>query len=211
MSDEDPDAVTVGAVTIPGSRRCISTNRTTGQRCKQAAVKGTTVCRFHGGAAPQVRAAAARRVAEQEVGEMVERLTEEMRQAPGGSLAAAIGLPVDNDTPAEALAKAAAAARGTVNVLRQVARDSADFDNPSYPVTVIVMRMLGEWEDRAARFAEMEGKLGVAVRTAGVAEGHLSISQVKQLRELSKDPVMAEQMASIAGMLRPILEGETAD
>jgi hypothetical protein len=49
------------------SKRCTATSRRTGQRCGLARIPGTTVCAKHGGAAPQVRAAAARRVAEQKV------------------------------------------------------------------------------------------------------------------------------------------------
>jgi hypothetical protein len=49
------------------SKRCTATSKRTGQRCGLARIPGTTVCAKHGGAAPQVRAAAARRVAEQKV------------------------------------------------------------------------------------------------------------------------------------------------
>jgi hypothetical protein len=49
------------------SKRCTATSNRTGQRCGLARIPGTTVCAKHGGAAPQVRAAAARRVAEQKV------------------------------------------------------------------------------------------------------------------------------------------------
>jgi hypothetical protein len=49
------------------SKRCSATSKRTGQRCGLARIPGTTVCAKHGGAAPQVRAAAARRVAEQKV------------------------------------------------------------------------------------------------------------------------------------------------
>jgi hypothetical protein len=49
------------------AKRCTATSKRTGQRCGLARIPGTTVCAKHGGAAPQVRAAAARRVAEQKV------------------------------------------------------------------------------------------------------------------------------------------------
>ena len=49
------------------SKRCTATSKRTGLRCGLARIPGTTVCAKHGGAAPQVRAAAARRVAEQKV------------------------------------------------------------------------------------------------------------------------------------------------
>jgi hypothetical protein len=44
--------------------RCAATARS-GERCRKQAIAGAHVCRFHGGAAPQVQAAARRRLAEQ--------------------------------------------------------------------------------------------------------------------------------------------------
>ena len=44
--------------------RCKATVRRTGEQCKSPAIKGGEVCRMHGGAARQVRAAAERRRAE---------------------------------------------------------------------------------------------------------------------------------------------------
>lgn len=44
-------------------RRCTAKARTTGDRCGNYAIVGGTVCRMHGGAAPQVRLAARARLA----------------------------------------------------------------------------------------------------------------------------------------------------
>lgn len=41
---------------------CKARAKSTGQRCTKKAIEGATVCRVHGGAAPQVRAAAAKRI-----------------------------------------------------------------------------------------------------------------------------------------------------
>jgi hypothetical protein len=46
-------------------KRCNGTNRA-GEPCRLPPITGGTVCRMHGGASPQARAAAARRVAEAE-------------------------------------------------------------------------------------------------------------------------------------------------
>jgi hypothetical protein len=56
------------------SKRCTATSKRTGRRCGLARIPGTTVCAKHGGAAPQVRAAAARRVAEQKVQKLAMKL-----------------------------------------------------------------------------------------------------------------------------------------
>lgn len=44
-------------------RRCTATARRTGERCRKSPIIGGTVCRSHGGAAPQVRRAAMARAA----------------------------------------------------------------------------------------------------------------------------------------------------
>ncbi len=54
MADRDPMAV----------RRCSARARSTGEQCRQPAIRGGTVCRYHGGAAPQVRRSAKQRLAE---------------------------------------------------------------------------------------------------------------------------------------------------
>lgn len=47
--------------------RCKATSKTTGKQCAKPAMKGGLVCRSHGGAAGQVKAAAARNITEQEI------------------------------------------------------------------------------------------------------------------------------------------------
>ena len=44
-------------------RQCTAKAKGTGQRCRQRPIRGGTVCHKHGGSAPQVKAAAARRLA----------------------------------------------------------------------------------------------------------------------------------------------------
>lgn len=46
------------------SRRCTATARSTGERCKRAAIKGGNVCSMHGGNAPQVQKKAQERLDE---------------------------------------------------------------------------------------------------------------------------------------------------
>ena len=44
------------------ARKCTATNKKTSLRCKQWAILGGTVCRYHGGNAPQVRRKAEERL-----------------------------------------------------------------------------------------------------------------------------------------------------
>lgn len=45
------------------ARRCTATSKGSGNRCQQPAIPGGWVCRYHGGAAPQVKQKAAERLA----------------------------------------------------------------------------------------------------------------------------------------------------
>ena len=47
-----------------GNPQCTARSKRSGERCQKAAMSGTNVCRNHGGAAPQVRAKAKRRLEE---------------------------------------------------------------------------------------------------------------------------------------------------
>ena len=59
--------------------RCTAHSKTTGDQCGQRAILGGTVCHYHGGAAPQVKAKAAQRwsthlipAATRRIGELIE-------------------------------------------------------------------------------------------------------------------------------------------
>lgn len=71
-------------------RQCTAIAKSTGQRCKRSPILGGAVCSKHGASAPQVKAAAARRVAEAKATAQLEKAT------------ITLGLKVDT-TPTEAL------------------------------------------------------------------------------------------------------------
>ena len=48
----------MGAEQPLGARQCSARSKQSGQQCKQRVVPGAAVCHYHGGAAPQVKAAA---------------------------------------------------------------------------------------------------------------------------------------------------------
>lgn len=54
--------------------RCTATARSTGERCKQPAIPGGNVCRFHGGSAEQVE-----KKAQERLEEMADAATKEMQ------------------------------------------------------------------------------------------------------------------------------------
>ena len=59
--------------------KCTATAKHSGDQCKRDAIRGGNVCRYHGGAAPQVQMAAARRVLEG-------RLTGQAKGRIGGTM-----------------------------------------------------------------------------------------------------------------------------
>ena len=58
----DAQYAPVGLARERVSGQCYAKTKSTGQRCRQAAILGGSVCRLHGGRAPQVRRAAAIRI-----------------------------------------------------------------------------------------------------------------------------------------------------
>ena len=68
------------------TNQCTATAHRTGQRCGRAAITGATVCYVHGGAAPAVKAAAARRVAEAKAAAQVTRLGARTDISPADAL-----------------------------------------------------------------------------------------------------------------------------
>ena len=89
-------------------RQCAAKNRR-GEPCGRAPIKGATVCYVHGGRAPQVKAAAARRLAEQAAQQAVRTL----------------GLPVDI-SPTEALLEEVRWTAGHVAWLRSRVQELAE-------------------------------------------------------------------------------------
>lgn len=65
MADEDPMA---------DPDRCTATASSTGERCKQPAIPGSNVCRFHGGAAEQVE-----KKAQERLDRMADEVTADMQ------------------------------------------------------------------------------------------------------------------------------------
>jgi hypothetical protein len=94
--------------------RCRAHSSRTGKRCKRDAIRGGTVCRTHGGAAPQVKAKAQERLAalvDPALGRLLELIAQKKH------LPTALGAVKDAlDRNGIGLGKPAAAAHGDVNV-----------------------------------------------------------------------------------------------
>lgn len=95
-------------------RRCTATSKQTGNRCRRYREPGATVCRVHGGAAPQVRKKAALRLLEL-VDPAVAVLAREMVNADRSS---------DRQSAANSILDRAGVARKTETVAVDAARQT---------------------------------------------------------------------------------------
>jgi hypothetical protein len=189
---------------VKDERRCRARAKTTGERCRKAALKDMVVCRSHGGAAGQSRAAAARRRAEKQA----------------AAVLTARGQVVPIYEPLETLAEVA----GEVVALKDYLRNQVDALNGvltySYASGEIaglgqsredVRAVVAAYEralDRAARVLAVMAKLDltgqllplrtrkaeliIAAIDAGLATATLSGSQIQQIKS-----AIADELAKI--------------
>lgn len=140
---------------------CTATAKKTGQRCKANPVAGSTVCRLHGGSAPQVRKAGLRRLQqadlEKRVGEVLELVGDFERQHP-------IEVLLDAVHEADSMRRMF----GQLVAFLGVDYDSARLDEKGKQIAAVwgvnhlgdqaphvLTGLHGEWADRAARLAKV--------------------------------------------------------
>lgn len=190
----------------PHGRRCSGTSKQTGKPCQLPPIPGGPVCRFHGGKAPQVKAAAER------------RLQEEAAQA----YVARYGHPVHIDWR-EAIPQGIDETYGNVLALRDLIQrtrpealtwgetqvvtiGASQF--PGIDVTqaagiVPLVRLYGEERDRLHRQAVDAGKLNVDERRQELAE-----AQVRQVAELLSATLTVLDGLFQAGRLSSLLPSD---
>ena len=89
-------------------KRCTATSHRTGKRCGLARIPGTTVCATHGGKAPQVRDAAAARVADTQARELAHKMNVDPAQFRGDPIDALRDLLARDQAEMERYARLAA-------------------------------------------------------------------------------------------------------
>jgi hypothetical protein len=174
--------------------QCIATNRQGGQ-CRRQAIKGGTVCRYHGGASPQVKRAAEARAARMEAHAIAERmvaragvdadpiehLLESLHRAAAlvevwGQMVAAL------DAAAETEAAGRGTLRGELGYIHIDDPDSRDDLGVVSKDRLLTLNYRGESQvhpyvteyqaalDRRAKFAKLCIDAGVAERQVRLAE-----------------------------------------
>lgn len=88
MSDPNDDQTAKEPL---GRAQCTAKSKRTGERCRRAPIVGGTVCAYHGGRAPQVKAAAAGRVAVAKLAKQMPRWEPRTDLSPREVLALELG------------------------------------------------------------------------------------------------------------------------
>ena len=175
----DPAAARTGSRGRPGMdnlprQTCTALAKSTGQRCRSNPIKGGTVCIKHGGAAPQVRAKANRRLQEAEAALAVQVL--------GGRR---------DITPTEALLEEVQWTAGHVAWLRERLHEQATDDLTSSPwytlylkerdhlVVATAAALRAGVEERRVQLAEHQGSLLASAITRILDALHLTPTQAE--------------------------------
>lgn len=152
----------------PDPTRCQATSKSTQLQCRRLPIPGGTVCRTHGGAAPQVIEAARRRLLAAEANDQLARL----------------GVIIET-TPIEALEAMLWEAAGNVAVLRSMIADlekgelyghlyhhTGEPTGEAKPHVLVVM--YNAERDRLHKLAEACAKLGLDERRVRLAEAQVA-------------------------------------
>ncbi|HXH58905.1 hypothetical protein [Iamia sp.] len=140
--------------------RCTARAKSTGARCNRQAIAGGAVCPVHGGRAPQVRAAAARRLAEADAAATLAELVP-ADAPPVANVAAELG------RLAGELVAARGAAAGMVRHLDNLADPSGD----GRPEVALWLGLI----DRCGRLLEAMARLGIDAQRSAVEARHAEI------------------------------------
>ena len=161
--------------------RCTALSQQSGERCRRRAIKGGTVCAVHGGGAPQVRAAARRRLERErldgEIGRLLDEL--EMEHAERHPIEVLIDAVTRSSAMVEVLGSLVGRLDATPASLpaqdigtggRRGALYGRDHLGDGRPHVLMVMYR--EWVEIAAKMAKMALEAGVDERRVRLAEQH---------------------------------------
>lgn len=180
----------------------ISSGERKGQPCRKAPIDGAAVCRSHGGASPQAKAAAQRRKIE-------ERAARAMRRFGG---------PIDT-TPSEALLDTVKWTAGYVGWLRekvaavtsderlvwgQTKRTTGEHASVTHEAAPnLWLDLLGQWSDRLVKVCAAAISAGIEERRVRLAEQQGALV-ADVIRKILGDLDLTPEQASKAGEVVPL-------
>ncbi len=148
----------------PHAHRC-NGRRRDGEPCTNRPMTGSTVCRMHGGSAPQVKAKAAERVAQQEFDQEMTRTLARLQVAP-----------VDN--PLTVLAQLAGQAVAFKDALAERVNELSSIRYEDLKGSEQLRSEVALWEralDRCERFVTSMARLKIDDRLAKVEEAQVEV------------------------------------
>lgn len=155
-------------------------HRSNGEPCNNWAIKGAEVCRNHGGSAPRVREAAARRVAEAKAAEKMRLFAAPVDIDPANALLELVQWTAGETRYWRAEVARIAEAEAEKLTWSQTAREEGvtpgefggHFDKDvTEAVPHVAYRMLTDAQDRLAKYAAAALRAGVEERRVKLAEG----------------------------------------
>ena len=176
--------------------KCTAVSRRTGKPCGSYAVKGTVVCRKHGGSAPQIKKAAKLNYARYVVKEKVRREV--------GALAVDVPIESRVTDPLIELQRLTTEAIHFKDVLGKMVNDLKDIERITTDGNVQIraaVQLYGEAMDRTAKFLDMAMKHDIAGKIVQIEAAKVSAISAAISRALASAGLSSEQESTVRNTL----------
>lgn len=176
--------------------KCTAVSRRTGNPCRSYAVKGTTVCRKHGGSAPQIKNAAKLNYARYIVQEKVRREV--------GALAVDVPIESRVTDPLIELQRLTTEAIHFKDVLGKMVNELKDIERITTDGAVQIraaVQLYGEAMDRTAKFLDMAMKHDIAGKIVQIEAAKVYAISAAISRALASAGLSSEQESTVRNTL----------
>lgn len=176
--------------------KCTAVSRRTGKPCGSYAVKGTVVCRKHGGSAPQIKKAAKLNYARYVVKEKVRREV--------GALAVDVPIESRVTDPLIELQRLTTEAIHFKDVLGKMVNELKDIERITTDGNVQIraaVQLYGEAMDRTAKFLDMAMKHDIAGKIVQIEAAKVSAISAAISRALASAGLSSEQESTVRNTL----------
>ena len=176
--------------------KCTAVSRRTGNPCRSYAVKGTTVCRKHGGSAPQIKKVAKLNYARYIVQEKVRREV--------GALAVDVPIESRVTDPLIELQRLTTEAIHFKDVLGKMVNELKDIERITTDGNVQIraaVQLYGEAMDRTAKFLNMAMKHDIAGKIVQIEAAKVSAISAAISRAIASAGLTSDQENTVRNTL----------